>query len=273
MIYSRRNFLIAVLRHKLTQFILVLLLVYLFFQYGIPALSLALTGQPAPVPAHLLWTIYMPTIFFVMLLFVSAHEAAWNEFKEPIVNLVVSRQSPGIIFLRFLILVTLPVLAGIITFFQIRTEVREPAELRSIHPADPGVITVGGEQFVLQGLRNPLRGPDGRVAQADLEEGQKIYIQECVHCHGDALDGNGMFAEGLRPRPANFTDPGTIAQLSESYVFWRVAKGGPGLPVESKPWNSAMPAWEDELTIQEMWQVIAYLYEATGQHPAERALE
>lgn len=273
MIYSRKNPLIPILRHKLTQFVLVLLLAYLFFQYGIPALSLALTGRPAPVPAHLLWTIYMPTVFFVMLLFVSASETAWNEFKAPIIDLAVSRQSPRINLLRSLVLIALPVLAGIMTFFQIRTEVSQPAELRSIHPADPGVITVRGEQFVLQGLRNPLRGADGRVSRADLEEGQRVYIQECVYCHGDALDGNGMFADGLRPRPANFRDPGTIAQLSESYVFWRVAKGGPGLPLEGKPWNSAMPAWEDELTIEEMWQVIAYLYEATGQHPAERALE
>jgi len=263
----------AIFKHKLTQFILVLIFAYLFFQFGIPALSLTVTGTPAPVPAHLLWTIYMPAIFFIMLLFVSANEAAWNEFKTPLIDLVVSRRPLWIILLRFLILITLPLLAGIITFFRIQTDVSAPAELRSIHPADPGVMTVGGEQFVLQGLRSPLRDANGLVSQADLEAGQEIYIQNCVYCHGDALDGNGMFADGLRPRPANFTDPGTIAQLSESYVFWRVAKGGPGLPVEGKPWNSAMPAWEDELTVIEMWQVIAYLYEATGQHPAERAHE
>jgi mono/diheme cytochrome c family protein len=265
---------VAILKHKLTQFILVLLLAYLLFQFGIPRLSLVFTDTSAPVPAHLLWTIYMPAVIFAMLLFVSANEAAWNEFKTPLINLIVNRRSLGVILLRFVILVMLPLLAGIITFFQIQSEVTAPAELRSIHPADPGVITVGGgEQFVLQGLRNPLRDQDGNVSAVDLQAGHDIYIQNCVFCHGDALAGNGIFADGLRPRPANFTDPGTIAQLSESYVFWRVAKGGPGLPVESKPWNSAMPAWEGHLTVEEMWQVIAYLYEGTGQHPAERAIE
>ncbi|MBI1876712.1 MAG: c-type cytochrome [Chloroflexi bacterium] len=261
----------AIVKHKLTQFILVVLLAYLFFQFGIPALSLALTGTAAPVPAHLLWTIYMPAIVLVMLLFVSANEGAWNEFSTPLINLLANRRSPGVIFLRILILIALPVLAGVITYFQWQTTVSAPAELRSVHPADPGTITVGSEQFVLQGLRNPLRGAGGSVSQADLEAGRDIYIKNCVYCHGDAQNGDGVFADSLRPRPANFTDPGTIVQLSESYVFWRVAKGGPGLPVEGKPWNSAMPAWEDELSVTEMWQVIAYLYEATGQRPAERS--
>jgi mono/diheme cytochrome c family protein len=263
----------AILKHKLTHFFLIILLAYLFFQFGIPSLSQLLTGTPAPIPAHLLWAIYMPAILLAVLLFVSANEVAWNEFKTPLINLIVNRQSIGIILLRFALLITLPLLAGIITFFQIQTSISAPAELRSIHPADPGAITVQGESFTLQGLSSPVRREDGSVAQADLQAGHDIYIQNCVYCHGDALDGKGIFADGLNPRPANFTDSGTIAQLSESYVFWRVAKGAPGLPVESKPWNSAMPTWEEELTVEEMWQVIAYLYEATNQHPAERATE
>ena len=71
----------------------------------------------------------------------------------------------------------------------------------------------------------------------------------------------------INPPPANFLDPGTIAMLQEAYLFWRIAKGGPGLPRESTPWNSVMPAWEDRLTEEETWQVIMYLYEATGQQP------
>lgn len=265
---------LPILRHKLTQFVLVVLLAYLFFQFGIPALSRALTNVAAPVPSHLLWTIYMPIVVLVMLLFVSASEATWREFKAPLQTLVVEQERRGIVVLRTILLIALPLLAGIVAFTRVQSGVSAPAELRSIHPADPGVITVGGEQFVLQGLRNPLRAADGSVAPADLEAGQAIYSKNCLFCHGDALDGKGMFAAGLNPRPANFTDPGTIGQLSESYVFWRVAKGGPGLPPEGKPWNSAMPAWEDELTVEELWQVIAYLYEGAGPNifPAERAV-
>jgi mono/diheme cytochrome c family protein len=263
----------SVLRHKLAQYLLVLLLAFLFFRFGIPALSLALTGTAAPVPAHLLWTIYMPIVALVMLLFVSANEAAWVEFKTPLRTLLVERERRSVVILRAIVFTALPLLAGLLAYLQVRPGVSPAAELRSIHPADPGTITVGGEQFVLQGLRNPLRAEDGSVSDSDVEAGRAIYMTHCVFCHGDALDGDGLYADGLRPRPANFTDPGTIGQLSESYVFWRVAKGGPGLPVEGTPWNSAMPAWEDELTATEMWQVIAYLYEGAGQFPAERSTE
>jgi len=81
------------------------------------------------------------------------------------------------------------------------------------------------------------------------------------------LEGRGHFAHGFNPPPANFQDPGTIAMLQEAFLFWRIAKGGPGLPKESTPWNSVMPAWEDRLTEEQTWQVIMYLYDATGQHP------
>ena len=95
-------------------------------------------------------------------------------------------------------------------------------------------------------------------------------LAECTRAGanwGDALNGNGHYAKGFNPPPANFQDPGTIAQLSESFLFWRIAKGGPGLPEASTPWDSAMPVWENMLTENEIWQVILYLYQTTGQKP------
>src|SRR6266849_2511235 len=71
----------------------------------------------------------------------------------------------------------------------------------------------------------------------------------------------------LRKDQANFQDPGTIAMLQEAYLFWRITEGGPGLPKESTPWNSVMPAWEDRLTEEQIWEVIMYLYDATVQQP------
>ena len=258
----------SLLKHKLTQFVLVLAFAYLLFQFGIPLISLLVTGIAAPVPAHLLWTIYMPAVTVVMLLFVSSNEMAWAEFRAPLRTLIVEREQRSVVGLRTVIFVALPLLAGVVAFFQIQPSVTPPAELRSVHPAPPSSITLEGKSIELQTAHNPFRDESGAPDSAALEEGKAIYGQRCVYCHGDALNSGGMFADALRPRPANFTDPGTIAQLTESYVFWRIAKGAPGLPNEGKGWNSAMPAWEGTLSEADIWKVILYLYDATNQLPA-----
>ena len=77
----------------------------------------------------------------------------------------------------------------------------------------------------------------------------------------------GMFVHGLDPIPTNFTDAGTIPMLRETFLFWRIAKGGPGLPEEGGPWDTAMPAWEKFLKEDEMWDAILFLYDFTGRRP------
>lgn len=257
----------ASLNHKLGQFIFVFIFGFLLLRFGIPVLSQLLTGIAAPVPAHLLFTIYMPALTLALLLFVSASEESWNEFKAPLRTLIIERERPGVNRLRAVILILLPLLVGFLAFSMVLPQVSPPAELRSIHPAPPTSITFDGQTIELNEAHNPFRDASGNPDATALEEGKAIYGQRCVFCHGDALNGNGLFADALRPLPANFTDPGTIAQLTESFVFWRIAKGGPGLPPEGKGWNSAMPAWEGTLSEDDVWKVILYLYDATNQSP------
>ena len=72
----------------------------------------------------------------------------------------------------------------------------------------------------------------------------------------------------LNPIPTNFADGQTLPNLSETFLFWRIAKGGPGMPEEGAPWDTAMPAWEKFLKEEEMWDVILFLYDFTGERPA-----
>ena len=106
----------------------------------------------------------------------------------------------------------------------------------------------------------------GRVPQ-HVENGRQVFYRNCVFCHGDNLAGNGMFVHGLDPIPTNFADTGTIAMLRETFLFWRISKGGPGLPEEGGPWDTAMPAWEKFLKEDEIWDAILFLYDYTGQRP------
>jgi len=251
-----------VLRHPFWQAVILLVVAYLTFTVGVQYVFPFLFRVPsAPVP-HSVVLQYMFIAIIGILIFVSSDEPRWRTFKQPMHATLVDEDKR---WLRLGLLVAVPVLLGFETYQTTRPRVDAPIELRSIHPAPPGQITFRGKTLQLSGLENPLR----KTGSMDehMREGRRVYYQNCIACHGDHLDGQGHFAHGFSPAPANFSDNGTIAQLTESYVFWRIAKGGPGLPREGTPWNSAMPVWENYLTEDEIWSVVIFLYGQTGWQP------
>jgi mono/diheme cytochrome c family protein len=241
--------------------VLILVASYLLFEFGIAHLPPLIGVASAPIPDSVLVQ-YMVTVLVGILLWVSDNEERWNEFQEPIRTTLAD---PARTTLRTVLLVSVPLLVGLITFQQVRQTVAAPSSLRSIHPAPPSSISFRGRTMTLAGLENPLRA-DGSTDE-DFQEGKRVYYQNCLPCHGDALDGGGHYAHAFNPAPLAFTGSGTIAQLTESFVFWRIAKGGPGLPKEGTPWNSAMPAWEPILTENEIWSVIIFLYDQADLTP------
>lgn len=255
----------SVLAHPFAQAILIEIFAYLLFVYGLPLIGGIATGKPAPTPASIL-TMYMGIVTAVVLVYISSNENTWRQFKQPVLTLLIEKQNRSMVNTRRVIFILLPLLAGLQAYAGLQSTVEAPAELRSIHPAPPTSIQFKGKTLNIQGLNNPLRADQANF-EKNVQAGAAVYVSHCVFCHGDAANGQGIFAASLNPSPANFTDPGTISQLQESYLFWRISKGGPGLPTESAPWNSAMPAWEDALNDTEIWQVILYLYQATGYSP------
>lgn len=243
--------------HPFWQAVAILVLAYVIVVFVIPVLP-----GSALVPKSVVLQ-YMATVLVGVLIYVSDNEERWARFKEPITAVLVE---PRLRAVRGVLLALITLIVGDITLGQVRSTVAAPPNLRSIHPAPPTEITFRGKAMTLTGLENPLRQhPESLAAYA--AEGKRVYYQNCLPCHGDHLDGLGHFAHGFNPLPANFQDNGTIAQLTESFVFWRVSKGGPGLPREGTPWNSAMPRWEDFLTEREIWSVIVFLYDQTGWTP------
>ena len=238
---------------------LLILLVALFvFSVVVPFVS-------APIPGQLYgW--YVITTLSVIFLYVSSSEASLEEFMLPVRQLLLARTAlmkP----LRIVVFIVVPLVCGWYFSTWAVGGSASPGGLRVIHPTPPTAVNFQGKRLVLQDISiSPVREDAAHLAE-HIEKGRIVYYENCFFCHGDALQGKGHFAEGFNPSPANFQDTGTIAQLSESYLFWRIAKGGPGLPGESAPWDSAMPVWEDFLTEEEIWQVIAYLYDTTGHEP------
>jgi len=240
------------LRSRFVQAVLILLVAFVVLKFGI---------RPA-APWSVL-TLYMSIVLLAVLVFVSSDSDSWRDFVRPIHTTLVD---PNRRLARLVFLIVLPLLFGYYAYTQAAAKPQAPPELRAVHPAPPASIQFRGKEIPIAGLDNPLR-KDQASYKKHVAAGAEIYIRNCVYCHGDNLDGRGHFAHGFNPPPANFQDPGTIAMLQEAFLFWRIAKGGPGLPRESTPWNSVMPAWEDRLTEEQTWQVIMYLYDGTGQHP------
>ncbi len=237
-----------------------------------------------------------------IFMWVSGSEKEWQEFKRPILNVM-----DGITSfhksVRTAALFVIPLALGGFAYNSFLPSFEEPIELRTVHPAPPATTKVHGKTFVLQVVENPYRVnadgdydqgyTDARIVEqatgrlmkdvndpnynpwdpnADgyikyVREGGEIFFQNCHFCHGDNLNGRGLWAYAFNPIPANFTDAGTIAQLQETFVFWRVSKGGIGLPGEGFPWASVMPPWEEHLTVDEIWKVVMFEYWHTGYYP------
>lgn len=250
-----------VFRKPFGQAAVVLVVSYVLIKFGIPFIPTLFGVASAPVPTSVIFQ-YMLTVLVGVLVWVSDNEARWKEFKRPIQRTLVEPERK---VLRTALLVALPVLVAFATWNRVKPSLSAPPSFRAIHPAPPGQITFQGRTITLNGLENPLRS-QGNL-QDHYEVGKRVYYQNCLACHGDALDGNGHYASAFNPLPLSFQDVGTIAQLTESFVFWRIAKGGPGLPNEGAPWNSSMPAWESFLTEDEIWSVIIFLYQQANKLP------
>jgi mono/diheme cytochrome c family protein len=99
----------------------------------------------------------------------------------------------------------------------------------------------------IRALRNPLpQSPD------TIAEGEKIYKGKggCVNCHGQQGGGDGPMAADLDPPPRNFQHGQFWSHHAEGEIFWVIKHGAEG---------TAMPAYEETLTDDEIWAVMRFL--------------
>lgn len=86
----------------------------------------------------------------------------------------------------------------------------------------------------------------------NLKDGQKLYQQHCLRCHGARLDGNGPDAASLRVRPTNF------------HTYLSRVKGELELEVTIRRGKqlTAMHEWDTSLIDQQIYDLLAYLRSA-----------
>ena len=223
-------------------------------------------GFEVAVPRSVM-TIYMTITTASIAAYVSSSRERWANFTDPILRTILDK-SRRLVLLATVLLI--PTVVAAAMYGRLSEPLQAPAFGRTVHPSPPTEITVHEASIDLIAGDNPYRGlatssPE-EFAQ-HVENGRRVYFENCFYCHGDAMAGDGMFAHGLNPIPTNFTDQGVLPMLQESFLFWRIAKGAPGMPAEGGPWDSAMPAWEKFLTEEEMWDVVLFLYDYTGYEP------
>jgi mono/diheme cytochrome c family protein len=90
-----------------------------------------------------------------------------------------------------------------------------------------------------------------------ISAGAATYRAKCAICHGAAGRGDGPAAFTLNPRPVDLTLH--VPQHAPGEVHYWISEGIRGTP---------MPAWRDELTDIQRWELVRFLYAlAAGRAP------
>ncbi len=94
-------------------------------------------------------------------------------------------------------------------------------------------------------LANPMPGDPESIAR-----GETIYQTYCASCHGEKALAEAEAGQKLDPPAPPLAR--TVHGVNDPYLFWRISEGGAEL-------GTAMPAYKDVLSEQDIWDVINYL--------------
>ena len=95
-------------------------------------------------------------------------------------------------------------------------------------------------------VRNPME-PTTR----SLVHGKQVFTTNCIGCHNFTGDGKGPAARFVaNPPPRNFTDASQQLFFSDGELYDAILFGVDG---------TAMPAWGDVLTVNDIWDVTNFI--------------
>lgn len=106
----------------------------------------------------------------------------------------------------------------------------------------PYPATTEGYERAGEFLKSPIASTEATIA-----EGQKVYVNFCLQCHGTEGQGDGAVVEkGGHPAPGSYSGP--LKDLPEGKMFHTLTYG-----------KGAMGSHASQLTKEERWKVIAYV--------------
>jgi mono/diheme cytochrome c family protein len=86
-----------------------------------------------------------------------------------------------------------------------------------------------------------------------IAEGQALYTENCVTCHGQAGDGSGLAGA------ASFADQEFMSREKPEEFFEAITEG-----VD----DSAMPAWGDQFSPDQIWALVNFVWTFAYEYPA-----
>jgi len=120
-------------------------------------------------------------------------------------------------------------------------------------------VRLAAATFLLLTLAAPLASAEEEAmilprdtTDAAVIRGSIAYRTYCVLCHGASGKGDGRAAKMYTPRPANLT----VSPFPDQYKEMIIRGGGPA--VGRSPY---MPPWGDELTDEQIRDLISFLRE------------
>jgi mono/diheme cytochrome c family protein len=92
--------------------------------------------------------------------------------------------------------------------------------------------------------------PNWNTPEAGIFRGNIVFENYCILCHGIKADGTGRAAKMYNPKPANLV----LSDKNDQYKELIIRQGGAALGR-----SEFMPPWGNELTDEQITDVIAYL--------------
>jgi len=82
--------------------------------------------------------------------------------------------------------------------------------------------------------------------------GQKLYVGNCMTCHGPSGKGDGPGAAALEKRPADLAAR-VKAGATDGELFWKITEG-----------RSPMISWRGQLSDTQRWELVNYIKTFAG---------
>ena len=96
---------------------------------------------------------------------------------------------------------------------------------------------------------------------ANIDKGAAVYADKCVACHGVEGRGDGAAGRTLSPPPGNLAWLSDMPIVYEdAFMYWTIAEGG-------AHFGTAMPAFKDTLSKDDIWAVTTYIRARFTQKP------